>query len=66
MPPNRNGRFLKVYSRDLLRQEAYGILDAGEREEEVRKQWGEFLAKDLPRIDAALKEEAWIRGESRA
>ena len=66
MPPNRNGRFLKVYSRDLLKQEAYGNLDAGEREEEVRKQWGEFLAKDLPRIDAALKEGAWIRGESRA
>ncbi len=29
-------------------------------EEKIRKQWEEFLNQDLPRIEAALKEERWI------
>lgn len=60
MPPNRNSKFLKIYSRDLLKSEAYEDLDEEEREEEIRKQWGQFLAEVLPRIQEALKKETWI------
>jgi hypothetical protein len=28
----------------------------------IRRRWSEFLKEDLPRIDAALKEERWILG----
>ncbi len=31
-----------------------------EREAEVRDNWADFLENDLPRIDAALKQEHWI------
>ncbi len=59
MPRSLSGRWLSVFSRHLLRQEAYEDLDNEEREREIRRQWGFFIERDLPRIDAALKKEAW-------
>ena len=37
-----------------------GHVTQAEREEEIRRQWEMFLDEDLPRIDAALKREAWV------
>lgn len=31
-----------------------------EREAEIRRQWAEFLDRDLPRIEAAMEKEMWI------
>ena len=60
MPPSRHGKFLRIYSRDLLKSEAYEDLDEEEREQEIRRHWDEFLDNDLPRIEEALRREAWI------
>jgi hypothetical protein len=60
MPSQLSGRFLKIYSRDLLKQEAYQDLENEAREHEIRTHWSAFLDKDLPRIEAALKKEPWI------
>jgi len=38
----------------------YENSDQADREKEIRKHWIEFLENDLPRIDAALKNERWI------
>lgn len=59
-PRNTKARWISVYSRHLLRREAYEHPEDEEREREIRKRWAEFLEADLPRIDAALKREAWI------
>lgn len=60
MPRSLGGKWLPIFSRPILKQEAYEGLDREVREQEVRMQWDEFLDKDLPRIDAALKRENWI------
>lgn len=61
MPSSDRPRWLSIYSRPLLKQEAYEVLDEEEREKEIHLQWGEFIERDLPRMAAALKGEAWIR-----
>jgi hypothetical protein len=50
----------KIFTRHLLKQEAYEQLDQEEREQEIRGRWGEFVKNDLPRIREALKEETWV------
>lgn len=50
----------KVFTRHLLKREAYEQLDQEEREQEIRGRWGEFVKSDLPRIREALKEETWV------
>ncbi len=49
-----------LYRRRFLTPEYYEEASESDREEEIRKHWAEFLGDDLPRIDAALKEERWI------
>ncbi len=50
----------KLYRRTFLTPEFCEEAAEGDREEEIRRQWAGFLEEDLPRIDAALKEEGWI------
>ena len=50
----------KLFKRIFLTPEHYEECSDSEREQEIRRQWGEFLEKDLPRIEAALKKETWI------
>jgi hypothetical protein len=56
----------KLFSRTFLTPEFCENATEAEREAEIRKNWDDFLENDLPRIDAALKNEAWIwdSGES--
>jgi hypothetical protein len=49
-----------IFTRHLLKPEAYEKLDQEQREQEIRKRWDEFLDKDLPRIEEAVKSETWI------
>jgi len=49
-----------IFTRHLLKPEAYEKLDQEQREEEIRKRWGEFQEKDLPRIEEAVSSETWI------
>lgn len=49
-----------VYSRRLVEQTTLEESELEEVEYEIRKNWFGFLENDLPRIDAALKQEAWI------
>ncbi len=44
----------------LLTPEQFKDLSDGERKKEIRRRWAEFLNKVLPRVEDALKEEAWI------
>ncbi len=50
----------KLYRRTFLTGRLYEEASEGDREEEIRRVWTEFLDGDLPQIDAALKEERWI------
>ncbi len=50
----------KLYRRTFLTPELFTDGSDQEREQEIRRQWAEFLDEDLPRLQAALKEEAWI------
>jgi PD-(D/E)XK nuclease superfamily len=50
----------KLYCRTFLTPERYEGSSDGDLGQEIRRQWNAFLAKDLPRIDAALKKESWI------
>ncbi len=54
-PRSLNPRWLPIFSRHLLKQEAYEDLDEEERKQEIHRQWHEFLDNDLPRIEEALK-----------
>lgn len=56
-----SSNYPKIYRRIFLNSEFYDE-DATdeEREAEISKNWAEFLEDDLPRIDAALKQESWI------
>lgn len=49
-----------IFSRPILALEFYERVTDAEREAEIRKNWADFLENDLPRIDDALKQEAWI------
>lgn len=46
----------------LLTPDQYENLPDDEREEEIRRRWTEFLEEVLPRVENALREEAWIWG----
>ena len=61
---NLGGKWSNVFSRPFLKQEMYEDADQKEREEKIRRHWTEFLEEDLPRIDAALKQESWIWQET--
>jgi hypothetical protein len=49
-----------LFSRTLLAEGFCESTKDTEREAEIRKNWADFLENDLPRLDAALKQEAWI------
>ena len=55
------GNYPKLYRKTFLTPEFYyeDVTDS-KREEEIHRNWTEFLKEDLPRIDAALKQESWI------
>jgi hypothetical protein len=55
-----NASWIPIFTRYLLKPEVYDKLDREHREEEIRRQWTQFLDKDLLRIEAALKKEPWI------
>ncbi len=57
---NRKAKWVAIFSRQFLGGEAYEDADQEERKQKIQSRWAEFLAEDLPRIDAVLKEEAWI------
>lgn len=52
--------WMKLYGRTFLTPQFCDDATDDEREAEIRKNWADFLENDLPRIDAALKQEAWI------
>lgn len=54
------GSYPKLYRRTFLTPEFYDEVSDKDRETEIRLHWAEFLENDLPRIDAALKQESWI------
>lgn len=54
------GREMKFYGRTFLTPQFCEDATDEERERQVRKQWKDFLENDLPRINAALRQEAWI------
>ena len=60
MPSNTKLKWISIFERPLLKQEAYKDLDDEQREQEIRRQWSKFLDKDLPRIEAALKKDTWL------
>lgn len=49
-----------LYLRTFLNPEFCQAASDSEREQEIRRQWAAFLEEDLPRIEEALKNEAWI------
>ena len=49
-----------IFTRHLLKAEAYERLTDEQREEEIRGQWGRFVETDVPRMEEALREEGWI------
>ena len=49
-----------IFTRHLLKAEAYQTLTDEQREEEIRERWGRFVKNDLPRMEEALREEGWI------
>ena len=59
-PRNYVASHYDILSRTLLEKSMYEEATDSDREKEVRRRWAEFLDEDLPRIDAALKEERWI------
>ena len=54
------GREMKLYGRTFLTPQFCEDATDEERERQVREQWKDFLENDLPRINAALRQEAWI------
>ena len=55
-------RETKVFVRPILTPEFYEEATNSDREQEIRRQWSEFLEWDLPRIEEALKKKTWIWG----
>lgn len=60
-PRSTNAGWVLLFSRPLLEREAYYELDEQQREQELRRKWQPFVEEDLPRIDEAVKSEAWFR-----
>jgi hypothetical protein len=60
MPSNAKPKWISIYHRPLLKQEAYQELDDEQRKQKIHRQWEAFLDKDLPQIEAALKKQTWI------
>ena len=61
LPQKSDFKHGAIFSRPFLRKGMYeGHITQAEREEEIRRHWDEFLDKDLPRIEEALRGEAWI------
>ena len=58
--PRAIGTWIPIYHRPILLPEVYDKLTREQREQEIRRHWGEFLDNDLPRIEEALRREAWI------
>jgi hypothetical protein len=54
------GRYPKLYHRTFLDPDNQKDISESDRTEEIRKRWEEFLHKDLPRIEEALRKETWI------
>jgi hypothetical protein len=53
--------YANIFRRTILSSSFYedGVQDK-DREQEIRRQWVEFIERDLPQIEAALKKETWI------
>lgn len=58
--PDSLSEWTQLLKYPLLAPELLQTLSDEQREREIRKRWAEFLKGDLPRIDAALKEERWV------
>lgn len=58
--PRPTGTWIPIYHRPILLPEVYDNLARERREQEIRRHWDEFLDNDLPRIEGALRREAWI------
>jgi hypothetical protein len=58
--PRAIGTWIPIYHRPILLPEVYDKLTREQREQEIRRHWEEFLDNDLPRIEEALRREAWI------
>jgi hypothetical protein len=55
--------YSNIFRRTMLPPTYYEYdVEASELEREVRRRWDEFLDKDLPRIEEALRKETWIWG----
>ncbi len=52
-----NRGWTAIFRRAILTPEFYEQSSYADREREIHKQWADFLENDLPRIDAALKQE---------
>lgn len=55
-----SGKYVSLFKRPLLTGNLLDRLTGEEREQEIRRQWDEFIERDLPKIEAALKKEQWI------
>jgi PD-(D/E)XK nuclease superfamily len=54
-------KYSHIFRRTMLPPSFYeDDVRASEREQEIRRRWDEFLHKDLPRIEEALRKETWI------
>ena len=54
------GREIEIFARPILFPDLYQDASPDVREQEILRHWNEFLDEDLPRIEAALRREAWI------
>lgn len=54
------GDYWSLFKRSMLTSESFDNLSGEERERSIRRQWAAFLEDDLPRIEEALKGEAWV------
>ena len=58
--PRATGTWIPIYHHPMILPEVYDKLTREQREQEIRRHWDEFLDNDLPRIEEALRREAWI------
>jgi hypothetical protein len=49
-----------IFARSILAPEVYDVSTVADLEREVRISWGDFLARDLPAINAVLAAEEWL------
>lgn len=55
-----NNYWNTIYGRMFLTTQAYESFSDAEVHAEIRKHWKDFLERDLPQIQAAMRSEAWI------